>query len=311
MSPQHKVSVKELVNSIGATCKIMGMSDRYVSSVSRIDEAGSECVTFCNKNGAEGLQMVRNSNAGVVICYDDLQFTDDDSRNKALILVPDPRLAFIRITQAHFAEVAKSGISPSAVIDEEAKIHPSAYIGPNSYIGNCEIGEDTAIHGNVYIYSGAKIGKNVIIQAGAVIGAEGQGFHRNEMGEFEKFPQIGGVVIEDNVEIGSNASIMRGAMGNTIIGRGTKIGHLCSVGHGVVIGKHCLIITQSMIAGSTRIGDYSQISFGACVRNDIRIGKKVIVGMGAVVTKNVGDGKIVFGVPAKEQKPKVKKQNSR
>jgi len=296
----HKISVNELVNSIGMPFKILGVKNRHVSSVSRIDEANSECVTFCNKKAAEGLQMVKNADAGVIICYDDLQFASDDFGNKTLILVSDPRLAFIRIMQAYFAERAKPGISSGAVVDEKAKIHPSVYIGPNSYIGDCEIGEGTVIHGSVHVYSGTTIGKNVLIQAGAVIGAEGQGFERSQKGECEKFPQIGSVVIEDDVEIGSNASIMRGAMGDTIIGRGTKIGHLCNIGHGAIIGEHCLIISMSMIGGSTRIGDYSQISLGACVRNKIEIGKNVIVGMGAVVTKNVEDGKIVFGVPAKE-----------
>lgn len=301
MPVQHKISVSELVNSIDMAFKILGVEDRCVSSVSRIDEASSDSVAFCNKKGVEGLQMVRASDAGVILCHDDLQFTDDDFRNKTLILVSDPRLAFMRIVQAHFAEGAKPGISPGAVIDKKAKIHPSVHIGPNSYIGHCEIGEGTVIHGSVHIYSGTTIGKNVLIQAGAVIGAEGQGFERNDRGELEKFPQLGGVVIEDEVEIGSNASIMKGAMGSTIIGRGTKIGHLCSIGHGVIIGKHCLIISMSMLGGSTRIGDYSQISFGACVRNGLKVGENVIVGMGAVVTKNVDDGKIVFGVPAKEQ----------
>lgn len=297
----NRVSTDDLVNSIGDAYEVLGRRDRYVSTVSPIGNASSESLTFCNRKTAQGLQMVRNSKAGVVICFDNLQLTEDDFKNKTLILVSNPRLAFVRVMRQHFAEPMKYGVSPGAVIDEGASIHPPVYIGPNSYIGKCDIGENTVIDGNVYIYSGAVIGRNVHVYAGAVIGAEGQGFHRNEKREFEKFPQVGGVIIEDDVEIGSNCSIMRGAMGDTVIGQGTKIGHLCTIGHGVVIGKHCLIITQSMIAGSTRIGDYSQISFGACVRNDIEIGKNAVVGMGAVVTKNVGDGKIVFGVPAKEQ----------
>jgi len=279
--------------------KILGRQDSTVTDVSRIDDADSQCVTFCNKKGNDGLQMVRNTQAGIVICHDSFEFTGDDFKQKTLILVPNPRLAISRIIQVHFTSKIKPGISPGSTIDKEAKIHPSVHIGPNSYIGNCRIGEGTVIHGNVYIYPGTKIGKNVTIQAGVVIGAEGMGFERIEQGELEKFPQLGGVVIEDDVEIGSNASIMRGAMGDTIIGRGTKIGHLCNVGHSAVIGKYCLIISMSMLGGSSRIGDYSQVSFGACIRNKVVIGESVIVGMGAVVTENVADGKIVFGVPAK------------
>jgi len=300
MPQKHQVSVGDLVNSIGATYTVLGMSDRHVSTVSPIDEANSESVTFCNKKGAHGLQMVRASDAGVILCHDDLQFTDDDFRNKTLILVSSPKLAFIRIMQAYFAEGAKPGISPGAVIDKKAKIHPSVYIGPNSYIGDCEIGEGTVIHGSVHIYWGVKIGKNVLIQAGVVIGAEGLTLEMNEKGEMERFPQIGGVIIEDDVEIGANTSVMRGPMGNTIIGRGTKVGNLCAIAHGVIIGKHCLIIAMSMMGGGSRIGDYSQVKLGACIRNKVNIGKNVIVGMGSVVTKDVGDDKIVYGVPAKE-----------
>ncbi|MBA7671913.1 UDP-3-O-(3-hydroxymyristoyl)glucosamine N-acyltransferase [subsurface metagenome] len=251
--------------------------------------------------------MVTNSKAGVVICYDNLHFTEDDFKDKTLILVSNPRLAFMRVMRQHFAESMKYGISPAALIDEAARIHPSVHIGPNSYIGKCEIGENTVINGNVHIYAGAVIGRNVFIHAGAVIGAEGTGFERNKRGELEKFPQVGGVIIEDDVEIGSNCSIMRGAMGDTVIGQGTKIGHLCSIGHGVVIGRHCFIATHSMLGGSSRVGDYSQVSLAGRIRNNIEIGKNVVVGMGAVVTKSVGDGKTVFGVPAKEQKPKAKK----
>lgn len=299
---KNKISVDELLNSIGEAVKVLGKKDRYVSVPSPIDKASSESVTFCNKKAPEGLQMVRNSKAGVVICYDDLQFTGDDFKGKTLILVSNPRLAFMRIMRRHFVEAMKYGISPEAVVDEGARIHPSIYIGPNSYIGKCEIGENTVIYGNVHIYSGAVIGRNVVIHAGAVIGAEGMGFHRNKQGELEKFPQIGGVIIiEDDVEIGSNVSIMRRAMGDTVIGQGTKIGHLCSIGHGVTIGKHCLIVTGSVLGGGSRIGDYSQVSLCACIRNGVKIGKNVVVGMGAVVTKDVGDGKVVFGVPAKEQ----------
>lgn len=300
MLHKRQVSVNDLLKSVRTTYTVLGMGDRHVSSVSPIDEADSESVAFCNKKGAQGLQMVKDSNAGVIICHDDLEFTPDDFSDKTLILVSSPRLAFIRIMQAYFAEGTKPGISPAAIVDEKAKIHHSVYIGPNSYIGDCEIGEGTVIHGSVHIYWGVKIGKNVLIQAGAVIGAEGQTYEMNEKGEMERFPQVGGVIIEDNVEVGANTSVMRGPMGNTIIGRGTKVGQLCNIGHGVKIGKHCRVISMSMIGGGSRIGDYSQVKLGACIKNKVDIGKNAIVGMGSVVTKDVGDGKVVYGVPAKE-----------
>ena len=300
MPHKRQVSVNDLLKSIHTGYTVLGMSDRHVSAVSPINEAGSESVAFCNRKGVQGLQMIKESNAGIIICHDDLEFTPDDFNDKTLILVSSPKLAFIRIMQAYFAGGTKPGISPAAIVDEKAKIHPSVYIGPNSYIGDCEIGEGTVIHGSVHIYWGVKIGKNVLIQAGAVIGSEGQSFEMNEKGEMERFPQIGGVIIEDNVEIGANTSVMRGSMGNTMIGRGTKVGNLCAIAHGVIIGKHCRVIAMSNIGGGSRIGDYSHLKLGACIRNWVNVGKNVIVGMGAVVTKDVGDGKVVYGVPARE-----------
>jgi UDP-3-O-[3-hydroxymyristoyl] glucosamine N-acyltransferase len=303
MKAQNKISIDELLDALGDSSKVLGARDRYLSAISPIDEAKSEAVTFCNKPGPAGLQKVRSSRAGVVICYEDLKFTEGDFKDKTLILVPNPRLAFMRVVRKFFSQGKKqASISPSATVDEGAKIHPSVYIGPNCYIGKCEIGENTVIDGNVYIYPGAVIGKNVIIQANTVIGAEGMGYERNARGDLEKFPQIGGIiVIEDDVEIGSNVSIIRGAMGNTVIGQGTKVGNLCNIGHRVKIGKHCLIVTGSVLGGGSRLGDYSQVALCACIRNGVSIGRNVEVGMGAVVTKDVGDGKLVYGVPAVER----------
>lgn len=300
-SRENKINIDELLNSIGEVSQVLGDKGRYVLNAAPIHNAGSESVTFCNEKTEKGLQMIRNSNAGVIICHADLQFAEDDYMERTLILVPRPRSEFIRIMKRFFREEpVEFGISPTAVIERKAEIHPHVYIGPHCYIGRCKIGEGTIIHGNNYIYSNTEIGKNVIIQAGTVIGAEGVGAKRNAEGEIEKFPQIGGVTIEDNVKIGSNTSIMRGTMGNTIIRQGTTIGHLCNIGHDAIIGSHCFITSQAVLGGAIQIGDYSQVSLSACIRPKIEIGSNVFVGMGAMVTVNVPDGKTVFGVPAKE-----------
>ena len=297
---RRQISVNELCNSINMKYKILGLSDRYVSMPSPITEANEKSISFCTKEGKDALKIIKETKAKVIFCSNELPLATEDIQNKTLILVSNPRLAFIRVTQRYFEEKIKFGIHPSAVIDEKAKISSNVYIGPNSYIGACEIGENTVIYGNVFVYPNVKIGRNVIIQAGAVIGTSGFGYEKNEQGGFERFPHIGGVIIEDDVEIGSNVSIDRGTIGNTIIGRGTKIDNLCHIAHNVVIGKHCMIIAQSMIGGSTRIDDYSWAAPQACLRDGIRIGKNVIIGMGSVVTKDIEDGWIVFGVPAKK-----------
>jgi len=305
MSVDHRLTVGDLVHSMRDVLRILGRSDRSVSRPSPIDQADSESLTFCTRHGETGARMVRDSRAGVIVCHDDLPLSPGDASDKTIILVPNPRLAFSRLVGKHFVKPVEPGVSPHAAVDQSATIHSSAYVGPNSSLGCCEIGENTVIYGNVIIYSGTVIGNNVIIHAGAVIGAEGMGFERNAEGELEKFPQIGGVLIEDDVEIGANAAIMRGAMGNTVIGRGTKVGHLCTVGHGVFIGRHCLITTHAKIGGSARIGDYSQVWMGASVRNGVTIGRRAVVGMGSAVTRDVGDGTTVVGVPAREVRAKA------
>ncbi len=187
---------------------------------------------------------------------------------------------------------------PTAIIDENSKIHSRVFVGPNTCIGKCDIGENTVIDGNCYIYSNVRIGKNVIINAGTIIGVDGCGYERAVNGELQKFPHVGGVDIGDNVRIGANVVIVKGVLDDTTIGEGTKIGNQCNIGHNVVIGRHCFIYPQA-INGSVRIGDYSWIAPGACIRNKVVIGNNVMVGMGSVVTKDIPDGNTVFGVPAK------------
>ena len=297
---KRQISVKDLLRCLGGEARILGSQDNTINKVAPLSNADSESVTFCTKQGEDGLCLVRKSNAGVVICHQDLPVTPDDVKEKTIILVANPRLAFGQVFREYFQIEMSHGMSVTIVIEKDAEIHSDVYIGNRCYVGKCKIGRNTIIYGNTHIYPNVVIGKNVIIHAGVVIGAEGSGFERNERGELEKFPQIGGVIIEDDVEIGSNSCIMRAAMGNTIIGKGTKLGNLCNIGHGAVIGKQCLILTQSTISGSVCIGDYSQISMGARIRNKIKIGRNVLVGMGAVVARDVADDEIVFGVPAKK-----------
>lgn len=296
---KKKISVEELCNSVQGTAEILGAVHRYVSIASPINDASEESVSFCSLKAGDALKIIRNSEAGVIICSNELTFAEDDYRDKTLILVSNPRLAFIQMMKEYFKSRPELGIHPTATIDAEADIHPNVYIGPNCYIGKCQIGEGTVIYGNVYLYPNVTIGKNVVINAGTVIGADGQGFERNNRGELEKFPQTGGVLVEDDVEIGSNVSIVKGTFGNTIIGLGTKIGHLSSIGHNAVIGKHCLIVTHSMIGGSCQIEDRAQISLGACIRDGLKVGKNSVIGMGSVVTKNIDDNCVAFGCPAR------------
>ena len=144
------------------------------------------------------------------------------------------------------------------------------------------------------------------IHTGTTIGVEDSfGYERNQKGELLKFPHFGGVVIEDEVDIHPHVNIDRGTFGNTTIGKGTKINRYANIAHNGVIGKHCQIGGKVYIAGSCTIGDFCELAFCSCIRNGTKLGKNVMVGMGSVVTKNVEDGWIIYGVPAKKIKKNV------
>ena len=220
---------------------------------------------------------------------------------QAVVLRDNARLDFMRVVERFFARAHSHGIHPSAVVSPAAKIGPDVYIGPLCVIGDAEIGAECVIHSGVHIYDGVRIGCNVTIHSGCVIGADGFGFEHNETGELEKFPHVGGVVIEDNVEIGSNTSIDRGTLGDTIIHEGAKINNLVHIAHNVVVGRHAAVNAHASVSGSTRIGDYAWVAPCVCLRDRIQIGDHATVGMGAVVTKDVAAGVTVLGSPAREQ----------
>ncbi len=155
------------------------------------------------------------------------------------------------------------------------------------------------IRGRVHLYPGSIVGRNVIIHAGAVIGADGFGFERNESGRWEKFPHFGCVVVEDDVEIGANVCIDRGTMGETRIGTGAKIDDLVYIAHNVEIGRDCLVMASSVLCGSCKLEERVEVSPGAVIRDKVRIGTDGRVGLGAVVVADVPAGVVVAGVPAR------------
>jgi UDP-3-O-[3-hydroxymyristoyl] glucosamine N-acyltransferase len=292
--------VEELIRSISEPFKVLGPQDRYVSYPAPIDTSDEYAFTFCSKTDKKALKTINASCATVIICSCEINFAEKDYKNKTLILVKNPRLAFIEIIQKYFTIPREYLVSSSALINENADIHPNVYIGPHTYIGDCKIGERSIIYGNVYIYSNVTIGKNVTIHSGTTIGVEDAfAYERNAKGELIKFPQFGGVIIEDDVDIHAHVNIDRGTFGNTIIGRGTKINRYAHIGHNGIVGKHCQIGGQCFIAGSCIIGDFCELALCSCVRNGTKLGKNVMVGMGSVVIEDVADDLVAYGVPAK------------
>ncbi len=215
-------------------------------------------------------------------------------------VVKNPRLAFLQVLRDFFQAPVASGIAASASIHPSAKLPQQVFIGEHVVIeSDVTIGEGSRIGHNSVIHAACRIGRKVIIGANCTIGGVGFGYEKNENGSFEQMPHLGNVVIEDGVEIGNNTCIDRAVIGSTIIGRNVRIDNLVHIAHGVSIGADSLIIANAMIGGSVRIGDNCWIAPSSSVLNKVEIGKDTLVGMGAVVIRDVPSNTIVAGNPAK------------
>jgi UDP-3-O-[3-hydroxymyristoyl] glucosamine N-acyltransferase len=236
---------------------------------------------------------------------------------KVLIRVKNVRVAVARILPLFYPEEGRlPGIHASAVVDPSAEIDPTAYLGPFCVVGagvkvgphstllggnqigrECQIGADVTFHPNVVLYPGCQIGNRVIIHAGTVIGSDGYGYVLDE-GRHRKILQVGNVIIQDDVEIGANAAIDRGALGSTIIGQGTKIDNLVHVAHNVVIGPNCLLMGQSGLAGSTHLGAYCVVASQSGIAGHLKMGNQSMIGAKSGVMRDVPDKGRVVGIPA-------------
>jgi UDP-3-O-[3-hydroxymyristoyl] glucosamine N-acyltransferase len=238
------------------------------------------------------------------------------SARKILIRVPNARIAFAKVLALFFPEHKfAAGIHPTAVVAKSAQIDPTAHVGPHSVIGervrigartvlqggnfigdNSKLGEDVNLFPNVTIYLRGEIGNRVRIHANSVIGSDGFGYVLDG-GVHRKVPQIGNVIIGDDVEIGAGVTIDRGALGSTVIGKGTKIDNLVQIAHNVEIGEHCLLIAQVGIAGSVKLGNYVVLAGQVGIAGHLKIGNRVTVAAQAGAMVDTPDGGTYWGTP--------------
>lgn len=243
------------------------------------------------------------------------------SATKVLIRVSDARVAAAKALALFFPpEAFAAGIHPSAHIAASAQVDPTAHIGPGCVIadgvtigartvlmgGNhlgrdSRVGDDVRLSPKVVLYPRTQLGHRVMIHAGSVIGSDGYGYVFSQ-GRHLKIPQVGNVIIHDDVEIGANVSIDRGALGPTIIGEGTKIDNLVHLAHNVVIGRHCLILGQVGFAGSTQLGDYAVVASQSGIAGHLKIGRQAIIGAKSGVMRDVPEKETVLGIPAAPDK---------
>ncbi len=307
MSPKTIQEIAEHVNG-----QVIGDDSVVIESASTLDNAGPGQITFLSN--PKYAPQVRTTKATVVLVSQQLQ-TD-----ACQIVTEDPYYAFMQavvLLHGHRQHPQtgtnkQAAVAPSAKIGKNCNIHPFAVISENAVIGdNCQIysgvfvgpgvtvGDDCVLYPNAVIYDGCQVGNRVIVQSNASVGQDGYGFATHK-GAHHKIPQIGIVILEDDVEIGSGCVVERGTLDNTVIGEGSKIGDIVVIGHGTKIGPHCLLVPQVGISGSVEIGHHCVLGGQAAVVGHLKIGNMVTIAGQAAVINNLPDGVTVMGAPAVE-----------
>ncbi|UAM99613.1 UDP-3-O-(3-hydroxymyristoyl)glucosamine N-acyltransferase [Polaribacter litorisediminis] len=294
--------------------EVQGNPDQEVSKLSKIEEGEKGSLSFLSNPKYNSFLYA--TNASIVIV--NKSFKPEKEINATLVIVEDAYQSFSKLLEfynkvknnkigretPHFiSKSAKIGndeylgafcyIGDNVVIGNNVKIYPHVYIGDNTVIG-----DNTTIFSGVKIYSETQIGKHCNIHAGSIIGADGFGFAPNDKGEFTAIPQIGSVIIEDYVDIGSASTIDRATLGATIIRKGVKLDNQIQIAHNVEIGKNTVIAAQTGVAGSSKIGDNCMIGGQVGIAGHIKIGNNVKILAQAGISKNIKENTIVNGTPA-------------
>jgi UDP-3-O-[3-hydroxymyristoyl] glucosamine N-acyltransferase len=294
--------------------EVVGNPDEVVTGISRIEEGKIGTLAFLANPKYE--KYLYTTEASIVLINKDFQI--NGNLNRTIIRVDNAYDAFTSLLELYTKALPqKTGIEQPCFIDPTAKIGENAYVGafsyigagvilgknvkifPQSYIGDLtQISDNTIIYAGVKVYHGCYIGNDCIIHSGVVIGADGFGFVQQPDQQYRKIPQVGNVIIEDNVEIGSNVTIDRATIGSTIIHKGVKFDNLIQIGHNVEVGENTVIVSQAGIAGSTKVGQNCQIGGQAGLAGHLKIGDNVKIGAQSGVSNSIKDGDTVLGSPA-------------
>lgn len=298
--------------------ELVGSPDIVIRGVGTVKDAVADDITLITSHRYLGLW--ENSAAAAAVISRDLKLSDMPTTSRPLIVVPDSELAMIDILQLFLPPVSlpEIGVHPTAWVHPDSKIHESARIGPHVSVErgasidegvvlhagvriywDVKIGRDTVLHANCVIRERCELGRNVICHPSVTIGADGFGYLPHPGGKgLLKFPHIGTVSIEDDVEIGANSCVDRGKFGATMIGRGTKIDNLCQIGHNCRVGRNCVFAAYTGLAGSVNVGNDVKIGGRVSITEHVTIGDGVSLGGGTGVIKDIGPGETHLGYPS-------------
>ena len=315
MNKNLNIKLSEIARLVDG--KVFGNADIIINSVERIDEAGRGDLTFLYLDSFEKYFAVTGASA--ILVKPGFNKTRSDI---SYIEVNAPEKAFFAVLNNFFLpSINLNGIDKTSFVHNSTRMGKNVALGKNVVIGeNCiigdnvkifhntvllddiDVGDDSIIYQNVSIRENSKIGKRVIIHPGTVIGADGFGYQKDSNGVYHKVPQIGNVVLEDDVEIGANSTVDRAALGSTILKKGTKIDNLVQIAHNVSIGNNTVMSAQSGVSGSVKIGNNSIIAGQVGISGHIEIGDNIILIAQSGVSKSLTKPGIYFGSPAKEFK---------
>jgi UDP-3-O-[3-hydroxymyristoyl] glucosamine N-acyltransferase len=313
---KKQMAVAELAALVGG--RVVGDdAEVLIVRVASLESAGAGAISFVEDK--KFLEAAKTSGASCLLVPEGMGDAAGEFA-ATLIEVARPKLAFALVAEALHPKVKRAGaIHPTAIVAESASVAEGVFIGAGVCVGegvrvgrgtqvlagaviedDVEIGNDCVIHPNVVLYRDVRLGSRVVLHAGVVVGADGFGYVRGPDG-YHKFPQVGAVVVEDDVEIGANSCVDRGALGETLIGRGTKLDNLVQVAHNVRIGERVVIAAQTGISGSTVIESDAVIGGQVGMGDHARVGAGAIIGSkaGVLPGKIVRAGAVVWGVPVR------------
>ena len=296
------------------------IEDININSAASLKKATINEITFLEENN-KIRDFISTTNVSAIIVGKNVLIEEIKERKTSIITVENPRIAFAEVLNLFEKKFKRqknidksANIANTTVIGKDCYVGPNVFIGENTSIGsnnfifpgvviseNVEIGDNNILLANCVVYQNTKIKNNCIINSNTVIGSEGFGFIPHN-GRWKKMPQTGGVIIHNEVEIGTNCCIDRPAVGFTEIGEGTKIDNLVQIGHGVVIGKNCAFASQVGIAGGAVIGDGVILAGQVGVNNRVKIGNNVIASSKCGIHCDIDDGEVISGFPAMKNK---------